>query len=111
MQISTNKRIEVIDITGKISEIVKQSSINEGICIIYTSHTTSAVFVNENESGLVSDIMDMLKKLIPPNAGYRHDTIDNNADSHMRAVLLGNSAIVPFKSSNLSLGTWQSIFL
>jgi secondary thiamine-phosphate synthase enzyme len=99
-----------VDITDKISSVVRSSNIDEGMCTISTSHTTCAIIVNENESGLVSDIMELLEKLIPSNANYYHDRIDNNADAHLRAVLLGNSEMMPVRKGDLELGTWQSIF-
>jgi secondary thiamine-phosphate synthase enzyme len=67
--------------------------------------------INENESGLVSDIMQLLEKLVPAHAGYLHDRIDNNADAHLKATLLGSSETIPVVNGELLLGTWQSIFL
>jgi secondary thiamine-phosphate synthase enzyme len=57
-----------------------------------------------------SDILNMLERLIPPSAGYAHDRIDNNADAHLKAVLLGSSETIPLIDGKLVLGTWQRIF-
>ena len=111
MQIRTGKRIELIDITGRVKEQLAESGIENGICVISTKHTTTSVIVNENESGLVSDILKLLEKLVPAHAGYAHDRIDNNADAHLKAVLLGSSEALPVVDGKLLLGTWQSIFL
>lgn len=111
MRVNTSKRIELLDITDMVASEVRSSGIQDGVCVIRTSHTTTSVVINENESGLVSDILSMVEKLIPSCAGYRHDRIDNNADAHLRSVLLGNSEIVPVREGKLFLGTWQSIFL
>jgi len=110
MDIQTTTRTELIDITDRVRGTVKESGIKDGICIISTRHTTSSIIVNENERGLRNDILDMLESLVPENKSYAHNSIDNNADSHLRAVLLGNSATIPVEDGHLVLGTWQSIF-
>ena len=111
MQIKTGKRIELIDITDKVKEHIADSGVQNGICVISTKHTTTSIIVNENESGLISDILKLLEKLVPNHAGYTHDRIDNNADSHLKAVLLGSSEMIPVVDGRPVLGTWQSIFL
>jgi secondary thiamine-phosphate synthase enzyme len=110
LKIETSKRIELVDITSEIQEEVRKSEIPDGICLISTRHTTAGIIVNENESGLKEDILNLLDKLVPTSAGYRHDRIDNNADSHLRAVLLGASEALPILEGKLELGTWQRIF-
>ena len=84
--------------------------VSEGICLISTRHTTADVIINENESGLKEDVLDLLNKLVPIGAGYRHDCIDDNADSHLRAILLVASEALPILEGKLELGTWQRIF-
>ncbi|MEZ5335327.1 MAG: secondary thiamine-phosphate synthase enzyme YjbQ [Methanolobus sp.] len=111
MQIKTGKRIELIDITDKVRKNVSEAGILNGICVISTKHTTTSIIVNENEDGLVSDILTLLGKLIPAHAGYSHDMIDNNADAHLKAVLLGSNETIPIVDGRLHLGTWQSVFL
>lgn len=110
MNLQTTTRTELIDITDRVRAIVKDSGVKEGICVISTRHTTSGIIINENERGLRSDILGMLESLVPENKNYAHNQIDNNADSHLRAVLLGNSATIPIEDGHLVLGTWQSIF-
>jgi len=73
-------------------------------------HTTSGIIVNENKRGLRVDILDMLGSLVPEDRNYAHNSLDNNADTHLRAVLLGMSETVPVEGGHLVLGTWQSIF-
>ena len=80
-----------------------------GMCVVSTHHTTTAIIINENESGLRSDIADVLERLVPPLAGYQHDRIDNNADAHVKAILLGPSETIPIDRGRLVLGTWQRI--
>ncbi len=110
MDIQTTTRTELIDITDRVHAIVKESSTKEGICVVSTRHTTTGIVVNENERGLRSDILEMLETLVPEHKNYAHNQIDNNADAHLRAVLLGNSATIPVEDGHLVLGTWQSIF-
>lgn len=110
MDIQTTTRTELIDITDRVRAVVKESGTKDGICVISTRHTTSGIIVNENERGLRKDILEMLETLVPENKSYAHNQIDNNADSHLRAVLLGNSATIPIEDGHLVLGTWQSIF-
>ncbi len=110
IDIQTKSRTELIDITDRVRSIVQESGTKDGICIISTCHTTSSIIINENERGLRSDILEMLETLVPENKNYAHNQIDNNADAHLRAVLLGNSAILPVEDGHLVLGMWQSIF-
>lgn len=110
MDIHTTTRTELIDITDRVRTIVKESRIKDGICVVSTRHTTAGIVVNENERGLRNDILEMLETLVPEHKNYAHNQIDNNADAHLRAVLLGNSVTVPIEDSHLILGTWQSIF-
>lgn len=110
LDIKTNERIELIDITNDVKEQVSKSGVEQGICVVSTPHTTTSVFVNENESGLRFDILNLLERLVPPSTGYQHDRIDDNADSHLKAVLLGSSETIPIIDGKLVLGTWQSIF-
>ncbi len=110
MNIRTSKRIELVDITKEVKSEVHKSGIDNGICVVSTSHTTTAIILNENETGLRHDILDFLEKLVPPSVGYQHDRIDNNADAHLKAVMLGSSETIPVTGGELVLGTWQRIF-
>ena len=110
MDIQTTTQTELIDITDRVRNVVKESGITDGICIISTRHSTSSIIINENERGLRNDILEMLEDLVPENKSYAHNQIDNNAHAHLRAVLLGMSEVVPVEEGHLVLGTWQQIF-
>lgn len=110
LKLSTSRRVELIDITKQVKVVLNTTGIKKGLLNIYSRHSTSALVVNENESGLVSDFQKTLERLIPQGTGYQHDLIDNNADSHIRSFLLGGSQTIPVEGSVLKLGTWQSIF-
>ena len=106
-KIDTNKNFEIIDITSKINDLL---DINEGIVSIFSRHSTSAIVVNENERGLLSDLEFTLDNLITDKYSYSHDKIDNNARSHLKSFLLSSSESLPVKNGKLDLGTWQSVF-
>jgi len=110
LELSTSSRVELMDITRKVEAVLEKTGIKEGLLNIYSRHSTSGLVVNENESGLISDFQETLEKLVPQAAGYQHDHIDNNADSHIRGFLLGGTQTIPVERGGIMLGTWQSIF-
>ena len=107
LKIDTNKSFEIIDITSQINNLI---DIDEGIISIFSKHSTSAIVVNENESGLLKDLEFTLDNLIDDKFSYKHDKIDNNAKSHLKSFLLSSSESLPIKNLKLDLGTWQSVF-
>ena len=114
LRISSSSHFQIIDITHDIvailNEISKDNKISEGIVNIFTKHSTSSICVNENEKGLLLDFEKALKDIVKEKDDYKHDFIDNNAASHIRAFLLGSSETIPIVDGRLNLGTWQSIF-
>jgi len=110
INIKTTRRVELVNITDKVKNLVKSSNIKDGIVNVFTRHTTSAIFINENESRLLGDFEKIIEKLVPMGGSYEHNTIDNNADSHLRAMIIGGSQSIPLLDGSLDLGTWQSIF-
>jgi len=111
VSIRTGGRVEFRDIMREVEEAVRESGIKSGVAIIFTPHTTTGIFMNEDESGLKRDLEKVLERLIPERGGYMHDEVDYNAYAHLRSILLGASLIVPVENGGLMLGTWQSIFL
>ena len=107
IKINTNRNFEIIDITSKINELI---DVESGIISIFSMHSTSAIVVNENESGLLSDLEFTLNNLITDKFTYQHDRIDDNAKSHLKSFLLSSSECLPIKNGRLDLGTWQSVF-
>ena len=109
LSISTSNRNELVDITNKVKDIVKQSKIKEGICVVYCPHTTAAITINESADPAVQrDILVNLSKLIPENGDYQHS--EGNSDSHIKSSLVGASETLIIKDNNLILGTWQNIY-
>lgn len=109
LEIKTEKAAEVIDITRQVNEAVKESGVQDGICLVYSLHTTTGIVINEAESGLVEDLLARLASLAPPGEGYLHDRIDENAHAHLQAVLLGSSQAIPIEEGCLVMGTWQRV--
>ncbi len=108
--IPTSKDIDLVNITEKVRAIVGKSGILEGMCCVYSQHTTTAIIINENESGLLKDIVAKISRDFPKHAGWEHDRHDNNAHSHLAATYIGSSKILPVVNAKIALGTWQSVF-
>lgn len=111
LTLTTREKYQLIDLTASIEQIVSQSHVEEGLCLVHASHATAAIVCNENESGLVHDILAKVKEMFPSGAGYLHDRIDDNASSHIASALIGASRTFPVESGRLVRGTWQNIFL
>ncbi len=108
---NTKKRKELIHITDKIQEIVDKSGIKEGFCLVSAMHVTAGVFVNDYESGIMEDIMEWLEKLAPYKRDYKHHlTGEDNADAHLKSLMIHHQVIVPVTDGKLDLGPWQRIF-
>ena len=109
ISVKTGTRIEMKDITQSIQKEISKSGIKEGVCTIYVPHTTAGITINEGaDPSVCQDILTKLNELVPPNAGYRH--MEGNADSHIKASLMGSSVSVIVENGSLVLGTWQKIF-
>lgn len=107
--VETRKRTEVVDVTGLVEGAVRTSGICEGVAVVQTPHTTTAVVINEREGRLMQDLLDWAAKMAPDGAGYRHDGTDGNAHAHLQSIMLGASVSVPVTEGRLALGTWQSV--
>ena len=109
--LSTTEKYQLIDLTETIEEIVSESQVTTGLCLVHASHATAAIICNEHESGLIHDILKKVNEIFPPSAGYKHDRIDDNASSHIASALIGASRTFPVEHGRLIRGTWQNIFL
>jgi secondary thiamine-phosphate synthase enzyme len=109
INVKTNKRVEMVDITSSIQKEVSRSGIKEGVCVVYVPHTTAGITINEGaDPSVCHDIVTKLSDLVPSDAGYSH--IEGNSDSHIKASLMGSSVSVILEDGRLVLGTWQRIF-
>ena len=110
LQVTTNQRIDFIDITQAVKDIVNETTIQRGIVTVYVPHTTCGIMINEGaDPNVVRDIQFQLKNLVPYQKGYNH--LEGNADSHIKTCLVGSSETIIIENGKLILGTWQSIFL
>ncbi len=107
--VETRERTEVVDVTGLVEGAVRTSGVREGVAVVQTSHTTTAVAINEREGRLMQDLLDWAARMAPDGAGYHHDGTDGNAHAHLRGIMLGASVSVPVTDGRLALGTWQSV--
>ncbi len=110
-RITTEGEVEIVDVTEKVSTVIKKSGLNRGIACIFTPGSTSAVTTTEYEPGLLADIPEALEKLFPKGKKYHHEEKwhDGNGHSHVRSAFLGPSITIPFEDGRLHLGTWQQI--
>ena len=109
--ISTRQREEVVVITERVEKAVEKSGVKNGVALIYVTHDTAILTVNENEARLREDILSKLKSLFPRGAGYRHDEIDDNANAHLANIFVGFHLVMPIVGGRLLRGTWQDVML
>jgi secondary thiamine-phosphate synthase enzyme len=107
----TEKRRDFINITDELSTAVAESGIKEGLALVSAMHITASVYINDDEDGLIADIDEWLDKLAPARPDYRHhQTGEDNADAHLKNLLLHHQVLVPITDGRLTLGPWQQIF-
>ena len=106
----TPKRKELVNITGRISELVGKSGIQEGLCLVSAMHITAGIWVNDEEPGLKQDLLDLLERLAPVSDYRHHRTGEDNGDAHLKRTLVGHQATLPVTKGRLDLGPWEQIF-
>ncbi len=107
--VNTSSRTELIDITARITAIVKEDNMKSGLCNVFVPHTTAAVTINENaDPDVPADILTSIAGLVPRTGGYRHG--EGNSDAHVKASLFGSSETMIVEEERLVLGVWQSVF-
>ena len=115
LRLLTDKKVELYNITQKVKDFVKSSSITHGLLLITSLHTTTALFVNEVQSALLDDIKAILRDWVREDRSWKHNSPEysdcerHNATSHLRAILLGNSSTVMIQDGEPALGEWQNI--
>jgi secondary thiamine-phosphate synthase enzyme len=110
LTIQTARRYEIRDITDDVARIVATANVAEGMVLVSAMHITASVFVNDHEPGLWSDIMTWLEELAPAKADYlHHRTGEDNADAHLKRMLLGQQVLLPITNGALDLGPWERV--
>ncbi|AEH37576.1 secondary thiamine-phosphate synthase enzyme YjbQ [Halopiger xanaduensis] len=105
--VDTDARLTTVEVTDQIAAAVPDD-LESGTCTAFVEHTTAGLVVQENESRLREDLESYLSELVP-DEGHAHDQLDGNADSHLRATLIGPDVTIPVTDGELALGAWQSI--
>ncbi len=103
----------LVNITPQVSEVVKESGIKEGLCLVNAMHITASVFINDDESGLHQDYERWLEELAPhePVSSYQHNrTGEDNADAHLKRQIMGRGVVVAITDGKLDFGPWEQIF-
>ncbi len=107
----TAKRHELVNITDKVENLVGKSGIKDGMALVSAMHITSAIWVNDEESGLKKDLAAWLEELAPTKPDYlHHRTGEDNADAHFKRTLVHHQTILPVTDGKLDLGPWEQIF-
>jgi secondary thiamine-phosphate synthase enzyme len=98
------------DVTTQVADAVRRSGVEEGVCHLFSPHTTAGLVINENADPDVGrDLLEKLEALVPSDATYHH--YEGNAHAHIKSSLMGQSAAVPVAGGRLALGRWQAVFL
>jgi secondary thiamine-phosphate synthase enzyme len=109
----TKERVEFVNLTPKVEELVRQSGVKEGLVLVNAMHITASVFINDDERGLHDDFKRFLDGLCPfePTSRWRHnDTGEDNADAHLKRQIFGREVVVAITKGKLDFGPWEQIF-
>jgi secondary thiamine-phosphate synthase enzyme len=115
--IDTDERIELVDLTDRVMDFVRRSGVVEGLVSLWSMHTTCALFINEWQLALQADIKGLLEQMVARDAEWRHNDPDHsdcdrmNADSHLRALLLGHNLALQVTGGEVVLGQWQRVLM
>jgi len=117
MDVETTKRVEIRDLTAVVQEMVRSAGVDAGLVTLSSMHTTTAIFVNEPQTALLDDIERLLERLAPRGEEWKHndprysDCDRQNADAHLRAIMLGSSVTLQVADGDLVMGQWQRILM
>lgn len=109
IRIRSEGREGTTDITARVREIVRASGIREGLCLVASTHTTAAVFINENaDPDVQDDLLAAMSRIVPGDAGYTH--AEGNSPAHIKAVLIGGDVTLAVRDGDIALGRWQGVY-
>ncbi|WP_027360297.1 secondary thiamine-phosphate synthase enzyme YjbQ [Desulforegula conservatrix] len=109
LNVKSRSRNELIDITADVTEYVAASCVTDGLCIVFTPHTTAAITINENaDPDVPRDFVSALSKVFPVDMDFRHN--EGNSDAHLKSSVVGCSELVIIQNGRPLLGTWQGLF-
>ena len=106
------RRRQLVNITDQVASAIRESRVQEGLCLVNAMHITASVFINDDEGGLHQDFEAWLEKLAPekPHSQYRHNGAEDNADAHLKRTIMGREVVVAITGGKLDLGPWEQIF-
>ncbi|MDR0362357.1 MAG: secondary thiamine-phosphate synthase enzyme YjbQ [Planctomycetota bacterium] len=112
LTLNVPKRRAIVSVHHEVENMVRESGIREGLCLVNAMHITASVFINDDESGLHHDYEVWLEKLAPhePVSQYHHNGAEDNADAHMKRQVMGREVVVAVTDGKLHLGPWERIF-
>ena len=109
LEVASSKHSELIDVTARVTPLVKAAGLKDGLCTVFSPHTTAAVTINENaDPDVQRDLLFALERAVP-NEGFHHG--EGNSDAHTKVSMVGPSVTVIVEDGALKLGTWQGIYL
>jgi secondary thiamine-phosphate synthase enzyme len=110
LRVATTRVKEAVDLTERVNDAVAKTRMQEGVCVLFVTHTTAALTTGEVGEGTEEDLLEVIEQVIP-HIRFRHAHDPSHAWSHMASSLLGPSLIIPVSQGRLVLGTWQSVLL
>ncbi len=112
LTLNIEERMEFVNITPQVAEVVHESGVQEGLCLVNAMHITASVFINDDEPGLHADYKDWLEGLAPHDPSrYRHNrTGEDNGDAHHKRQIMGREVVVAVTRGRLDFGPWEQIF-
>lgn len=109
LELRTDARQEIVDVTARVAAAVRDAGVVEGLCHLFVPHTTAGIAVNENaDPDVKRDLLMALDKLVPDDPDFRH--AEGNSAAHLKSVLSGAAVTLPVAGGNLELGTWGGIY-
>lgn len=110
IDIKTRDKVDLVDITAQVQDVVDQADVTEGTCFVYCPHTTAGIVLNENwDTSVERDIAMVLDRTAPQDLSYRHG--EGNAPAHVKSVLVGSDHFIFVRDGKLQMGRWQGVFL
>lgn len=109
ISVQTNSQTQFVIVDNQVNQVIEESGIQNGQCLLWVPHTTAAVTVNENaDPDVVRDMIYEMNKIVPLNDGYHH--MEGNSAAHIKSSMFGPSLSLIIDNGGLVLGTWQSIY-
>ncbi len=108
---NTPKKMQFVNITNEVETAIEESGVKEGLCHVNAMHITAGIYINDAESGLISDIQKWVEKLAPYGLDYKHhQTGEDNADAHLKRMIVGHEVTIPITKGQADFGPWEQVY-